>query len=363
MKTIQEGRAVIKAHQGKISKALPVFYNPIMKSNRDISILILKALNKKDMQIALPLAASGIRGIRFLKELPKSLIKTITFNDLDKKAVQSIKNNLKLNNLKNKIEIKNQEANFFLLQSKGFDYIDIDPFGSPNPFLNNSIQRLARDGILAITSTDTSALTGTFPKVTKRKYWAKSFKNELMHELGLRILIRKIQLIGTQFDKALTPILAYYQDHYFRIYFQNKKSKQDCDQILKQHLYFHYNPKTLERKISHNNQKKDYLTAGPLWTGNLFDKKLLKLLNESEKGLEASKKSQRKIKSEDKTIEIIKREADIVGFYDLHKISKVYKIKLKSKEKTISKLKATPTHFSPTAFKSKLEIKQILKKI
>ncbi|MCK4589107.1 MAG: hypothetical protein KAT77_01595 [Nanoarchaeota archaeon] len=347
LKTITEGQAVIKAHTGKISRELPVFYNPVMKSNRDISIEVLKTLNKKNRQIALPLAASGIRGIRFIKELPKSIIKNITFNDFDKKAVNSIKNNLKLNKIKSKkIQIKNQEANLFLLQSTGFDYIDIDPFGSPNPFLNNAIQRLARDGILAVTSTDTSALTGTFPKVTRRKYWATSFKNEMMHELGLRILIRKIQLIGTQFEKALTPILAYYKDHYFRIYFQNKKSKEACDQIIKQHQFFLYNPKTLERKISKYNQENNFIVIGPLWTGDLFNKNLTK-----------------KIRTKDKFLNIIKKESNIVGFYDLHKIAKTYKINIKSTQKTIQNLKATPTHFSTTGFKTNLKIKEILKKI
>lgn len=342
MKT-KEGKAVIQIQPGKITRLLPVFYNPVMKSNRDISIELLRALNKKNLQIALPLAASGIRGIRFLKELPKSMIKSITFNDHNPKAVNAIKNNLKLNNLKNKTTVTNLDANLFLLQSKGFDYIDIDPFGSPNPFLNNAVQRLSRNGVLAATSTDTSALTGTFPKVTRRKYWAESQKNEMMHELGLRILIRKIQLIGTQFDKALLPLLAYYKDHYFRIYFQNKKSKQTCDQILKQHQFFLYNPKTLAREISTYNQKSGFTAIGPLWTGDLFDKKLI-----------------RKIKPDEKIIQTIKKEANLVGFYDLHRIGKIYKKSLKSKEKIIRELKATPTHFSPTGFKSRLPIQKIV---
>ena len=47
-KIINEGD--IKFHapvEKKISKSLPVFYNPIMKLNRDISILLLNALNNK----------------------------------------------------------------------------------------------------------------------------------------------------------------------------------------------------------------------------------------------------------------------------------------------------------------------------
>ena len=92
---VREGKAVIMVKTGKVSKAMGVFYNPIMKLNRDISILLLNSIDRKNMQVALPLAGSGIRGIRFLKELDKGKIKSMSFNDYSTNAVNSIKNNLK----------------------------------------------------------------------------------------------------------------------------------------------------------------------------------------------------------------------------------------------------------------------------
>jgi len=53
-----------------------------------------------------------------------------------------------------------------------------------------------KEGFLAVTATDTSALTGTYPKATKRKYWADSYRTEFLHEQAIRILIRKVQMIG-----------------------------------------------------------------------------------------------------------------------------------------------------------------------
>ncbi|MFP4656924.1 MAG: tRNA (guanine(10)-N(2))-dimethyltransferase, partial [Candidatus Woesearchaeota archaeon] len=53
---------------GKVSKKLPVFYNSVMKLNRDISIEVLKRAFHSPARIALPLAGSGIRGLRFLAE-------------------------------------------------------------------------------------------------------------------------------------------------------------------------------------------------------------------------------------------------------------------------------------------------------
>ena len=94
LEKIRERSAIIVAGKGKISKKLEVFYNPVMKLNRDASVLLLNSVEKDDMQIALPLAATGIRGIRFLLELKKSKIKTISFNDKSEEAVKLVKSNL-----------------------------------------------------------------------------------------------------------------------------------------------------------------------------------------------------------------------------------------------------------------------------
>src|SRR3989338_7793930 len=215
MVIIQEHSAKINIDlpKGDVNAKMEVFYNPVMVSNRNISILLINSIKNKSMRMADPLAGSGIRSLRFLKELNKNKIKSILINDMTEKFEHTFQEFIRLNKVskkdKKKLILMNQEASFLLFQNKGFDYIDIDPFGTPNPFLSAAIAAISRGGILAITATDTAALTGTYPAVTKRKYWGTSLKNYMMHETGLRILIRKIQLLGVQFDKALVPILAY----------------------------------------------------------------------------------------------------------------------------------------------------------
>lgn len=335
--TITEGKAKAIVSEGKISKKLPVFYNPVMKFNRDISVLLLNCINKKDMQMALPLSGTGIRGIRLIKELKKGKIKSISFNDNSENAFKSIKKNLALNKISSKIKVFNQDANLFLLNSSGFDYIDIDPFGSPNHFLNNSIMRLARDGILAVTATDTAALTGTYTNACKRKYWALPLRNELMHEIGLRILIRKIQLIGTQFDKALTPIFSYSKDHYFRVFLRCEKGKKKVDEVIKQYGM--------------------YENSGPLWLGQLWDKKLVSLIEKSNE-LEENKKFLRIIKDESKI--------DVVGFYDINKLAKRNKIKVLPKKNDLinklkkKKFKVAETHFRENSIRTNAKLKDIV---
>ncbi len=341
MKLIKEGKAKIYAdekHEKKISKELEVFYNPKMEMNRDISILFLKSISKlkilkKEISVGLPLAGSGIRGIRLLKET--KFIKYIYLNDYDKTAVKNIQKNIKLNKVdKNNIHISNKDANLFLLESKGFDYIDLDPFGSPNPFLDSSIQRMSRNGILAVTATDTAALTGTYPSTTRWKYWATNYLCPEKHELALRILIRKIQLIGTQYQRALIPLFSYTKEHYYRIFFICEKSKTKAAEIIKQHNY--YTPFFQSRKI------------GPMWTGQLVDVNVIKKMIQLTKNSEL-----------DSFLELIKKESEIdnVGFIDLHEFAKKNKIEGLKHEVFMENLKkkgfkASRTHFSYKAIKT-----------
>lgn len=349
---IKEGKATVKVPiEKKVSKELPVFYNPVMKHNRDISVLLLKSLPDKNLQISLPLAGTGVRGVRFLLELKKGKIKNISFNDLNEKAAELIKENLKLNKLKQnkKIMISNKDANEFLLESSGFDYIDIDPFGTPNPFLDNAIKRLSRNGILAVTATDTGCLAGTFKEACLRKYWALPKKDELMHETGLRILIRKIQLVAAQYGKALIPIFSYFKDHYFRVFFRAEKGKQKVDELLKQHG--------------------DFNDAGPMWLGKLWDFIIIRRMCPS--ASPRQKSSLIEDKELDNFLKTISLESKInaVGFYDVHKIVKKYKLKKVPKsDELIEKLKkknysAARTHFIKTGIRSDISLKEFIELI
>ncbi len=362
---IEEGKARIKiSSEKKISKQMKVFYNPVMKLNRDISILLLDSINKRDMQVALPLAGTGVRGIRFVLELKKGKIKCLVLNDYNKKAVRLIKENLKLNNIKTKdIEVHNKDANNFLLESTGFDYIDVDPFGTPNPFLDAAVKRISREGILAITATDTSSLSGTYPDACLRKYWAFSLKNEFMHESGIRILIRKVQLIGAEHGKALTPLFSYSKEHYFRVFFKCDKSKQKVAKVLKKHGFVLYCKSCLNRTTSDKNSGKCFCGkgfdfAGPMWLGNLWDSKLVKNMIKENKELALNK-----------FLETILEESMMktIGFYDIHTVVKEYKLRrIPKKVLLIEKLKSNgfkvcETHFAPNTIRTNANIKELVK--
>ncbi len=363
MKQITEHSTTIKVAVPKqINAKMPVFYNPAMASNRNISILLLNSIPNKKMDLADPLAGSGIRSLRFLKELKKNKIKRLFVNDNKKDFIKVFNENLKLNNLKKeKFSISSEDAARFQFTQHTenfcgyFDYIDIDPFGSPNPFLSAAIMRIKRKGILAVTATDTAALTGTYPKVTKRKYWAQSFKNYLMHETGLRILIRKIQLQGVQFDKALIPILSYFKDYYFRVYLRSEKGKERCDELLKEHQYFLSCPHCLNYKTSYFNKEwcscgRQFLFSGLLWTGKLFEKKLIEKMAKDNPFPE-----------EQKFLDLLREESqvDVPGFINLHTLAKKLRTETPKMSVALKELKGTRTHFSENGVKTEKRAKDL----
>lgn len=372
MELIKEGKArfyASKAKDGKISKELEVFYNPVMKFNRDISVLLLNNCGLKDMQIADIMAGSGVRGIRFLLELKKGIIRNITVNDYDEGFESLFRKNLRLNAIKKDkhIMVSGEDANLLLWNSKGFDYIDIDPFGSPNDFLESSIVRIARGGILAVTATDTAPLSGTYPATCQRNYWGKPLRNSLMHEIGLRILIRKVQLLGAHHDKALIPIYSYFKDHYNRIFFKCIKSKDECDRLIAQHKYLLYCNKCMTFKSSEYNlemcgrcsEKMTY--SGPLWAGSMCDAKIAELIYKCNKDV-----------SHERFLLTMMQESrldkSILGFYDIHGLCKHHRKKIPNFDVLIQKISSmgyavSRTHFTPLGVKTDMPLDELLKAI
>lgn len=101
---------------------------------------------KKSFTVFEGLAATGLRSLRFAKELPGTLDKVIA-NDLSKDAVRAIELNTKYNDLEGKVVAKQGNCNVSLLLSlaeendiKGFDIIDLDPYGTAAPFIDAAIQ-------------------------------------------------------------------------------------------------------------------------------------------------------------------------------------------------------------------------------
>jgi len=223
---IIEGKAKIRARvsneTGKgPSSASTAFFNPSMKMNRDISIFLARKYNVKTALDGL--SASGIRGIRLVLETD---VEHVTFNDINPASVEYIRNNILWNGInENNFRIESTDVRNLILQDF-YDYIDIDPYGSPVRFVDSIVQN-AGHALCAVSATDTATLSGTYPRTCMRRYFARSAREYFGHEIGLRILLGYIARIAAIYKKQLIPVLSYYQGHYFRIYFRLRPGSPD----------------------------------------------------------------------------------------------------------------------------------------
>ncbi|HLP79775.1 MAG TPA: hypothetical protein VK158_04025 [Acidobacteriota bacterium] len=320
---IQEGSVTLPLTKQPISRKQTVFYNQKMKHNRDISVAILssfKGFANRSVHIALPLEASGVRGIRILKESAPIAKKEfiLSMNDHNPKAIEFMQKLVTQNGVNATITQLDSDA--FFLQAKGFDYIDIDPFGTPNPFLDMAIKRLSRNAILAVTATDTATLCGAYPQVCVREYWANSIHCSWMHEIGLRILIAKIQKIGAQYDRALTPILSYNKDHYMRVYFSCKKSKEASTAVIQTHKPGWMDEKTQEWSLQPH---AGWTQFGPIFCGPLYDFSSI----DKEKFVESLKQSDAYDAWAQTLLDELDVDSKVIGYYNIPWLCKVSKNK------------------------------------
>ena len=101
LKTIEEGLTKIEFPEyEKVSSDAPVFYNPHMELNRDISILALQTFQKeqnREIDICDLFGGSGIRGVRYKNEIDG--VDNVCINDISEVANYYEHHNIKLNNL------------------------------------------------------------------------------------------------------------------------------------------------------------------------------------------------------------------------------------------------------------------------
>lgn len=372
IKTIEEGLTKIQFPEfDKISSEAPVFYNPHMELNRDISILAIQTFQKQEarnINICDLFGGSGIRGVRYKNEI--NGIGDVFINDISETANEYERHNVKLNNLED-IEISQHDASMFLRMHRGeFDVIDIDPFGTPSLFIDSAGYCSHRNSLLCVTATDTSALCGTYKEPCIRKYNAKPYKSEYCHETGIRILAGFVALSLAKYNKAIEVKVSHSTEHYMRLYIEVTKGSKKSDESLKNIGYISHCKGCLYRQTNKGLATsipdvcpecgEKLIHAGPLWVGEIQNEEFIsKMIEESE-----NKKSNTKndvLKLLNCCLEESKSPAT---FYDVHKICKTLKIsapKLDLVFEAIEKegFKAVKTHFNPLGIKTDAPIKKV----
>ena len=350
----------------------PVFYNPHMELCRDISVSAVQVLADEldGIRVCDPLAGVGVRGLRYAKEV-QGVAKVIA-NDRSREASELTKRNIELNGLASLVEVRNEDANVLLWENRGrFNYVDLDPFGSPAPFVDAACAALARRGMLAITATDTAPLSGTHVKACLRRYGARPLKTEYCHELGIRILVGFVQRVAGKHGLALAPVLAHATRHYFRIYLRARRGPSFADELLAQQGYVSHCSACGRRKFiqgaavglpSSCECGSEFIHAGPLWLGRLIDLAFVHAV--------AGDLAKRNFKFGQQELVFLARCAEEANgpptFYDMHELAKRAGASPPKIIGLIGKLRgrgyfASRTHFLGTGFRTNAPMDEIVK--
>ncbi len=272
---------------------LDVFYNPVMVYNRDLGILLLRYYIEhlaphRPIRAADPLAGTGVRSVRIALEVQD--VERVHSNDLNPKAYRLITLNAQLNMVDDKIAAWNMDANALLAQlqfklGEPLLYVDIDPFGSPAPYASQALRATGHRGLAAFTATDLGVLEGGKQRACRRKYWARCAKTPVSKELGLRVLLGYLARVAASNDKAVRPLLAYYADHYYRLYLLVWRGARAADSMLEESLGYavlcREGGPVLVGGMDTATPQAGCVTVGPLWTGPLGDAGIAARLAES----------------------------------------------------------------------------------
>ncbi|HMK45654.1 MAG TPA: tRNA (guanine(10)-N(2))-dimethyltransferase [Methanocella sp.] len=347
MDQVREGNVVIEMGGG-------VFYNPRMEMNRDINVACIACLPEVKSYVDV-MAASGIRGIRVGKEVPREL--DVTVNDWDAGACRLIGRNAAVNGVD--VTVTNYGANT-LLSSTRYDFVDIDPFGTPAPYIDSVCR--AANRAMGITATDTAPLCGAHLRAGVRRYGAFPVKTEYYSEIGLRVLLGKVAREQAKYDKAVRPLLCHATEHYMRLYLAVEHGVANADRMVDQIGFIvdcaacHYRSPLPGLSVTPPGRCPlcggHIRIAGPLWLGRIKDDLFVDMVIEVIRGGVFGKKERAL-----RLLEILRSELDVPAFFDHHRICRDLRATPTGVDVLLETLRgegyrASRTHFSGVGFRT-----------
>ena len=270
-----ESKAERKARLAKLEDDIETEVEAARKQVNFTKLAQESAGNNDGMSIFEALAASGLRSLRYWKEVPG--LRTMVVNDLDPGAIDLARENVRRNGLEDALakeedddanattttqkESNNEQGNIdplkrYNLRQPGiqlqvgdathemymsripptlhpsqynttqskyqmtqYDVIDLDPYGSAAPFLDGALQSIVSGGLMCITCTDMAALGGSHPETCYGRYGAFPVQRSgYLQELALRILLYHVSVIAGRYGRTIRPVLSVGMAFYCRVF-------------------------------------------------------------------------------------------------------------------------------------------------
>mmetsp|Transcript_35202 Transcript_35202/g.81418 ORF Transcript_35202/g.81418 Transcript_35202/m.81418 type:complete len:443 (-) Transcript_35202:1047-2375(-) len=190
--------------------------------NRDINV------NHGGIRILDALAASGLRSIRYAKEIPG--VDSVVVNDLDEAAIELAHCNIASNGCSSEegniphitAHVGDAIHHMYSCMSpskQNFDVIDIDPYGTAAPFLDAAVRTVANGGMLCVTCTDMAAMSGGHPETCYGRLGSMPVpKGKYCQELAIRLTLAAMATIAGRCGRTIRPVLSVGMAFYIRCF-------------------------------------------------------------------------------------------------------------------------------------------------
>lgn len=304
-RVIQEGstRLFVPDLPGPVK--YPSFFNPGGRYVRDVSIVCYRTFategyhQHEKLSFADSLSGTGARGLRVAKELPDFYYK-VFLNDVSPTSLDLARRSARENDIEKGCSFSLEEACAFLVgrkQNDGerFDVVDVDPFGTPSPFVDCALRSVRHQGLLSISATDTAVLCGVYPHVALRKYLGLPIRTDYAHEVGMRLIFGLLAMTSMRLESSIRPVFCHHDMHYFRAYCSveignnfSRQNEKEIGFVLHCFKCSHRLIKTREGFESELGNleprcpdcKAVMKIAGPLWIGKIQSKEFVSKCSE-----------------------------------------------------------------------------------
>jgi tRNA (guanine26-N2/guanine27-N2)-dimethyltransferase len=184
-----------------------------MSGDRDLAVALVRSWSSRRSTAPTGwemTAATGVRGLRLLVEAGP--FEAFTFTEANPEAAHVLSENVRT---RTEARVVCSDAREIPVGAP-FDYVDLDPYGTPAPFLGAALEAVRPGGLLAVTATDMMVLAGVQPGACERRYGAHPIRGRLGPEGGLRILLAFLARTARSHGRSIRPLLCYVRDHHVR---------------------------------------------------------------------------------------------------------------------------------------------------
>ncbi|XP_035683455.1 TRMT1-like protein [Branchiostoma floridae] len=332
------------------------FYNPKMRMNREMVLCALATMAEEKDQLRCldAFGATGIEGILWTKYL-KSKQPQVTIGDIKEETVSLIRRNVRSNGFRVKTEDKKRVADSqdgrtnneegcsiddnsagrkdeevmkkpeievvccdanVLLHQRPFDFVHLDPYGCSVQYLDAAFRNVPKDGIVAVTSTDTSAVYGKCPNVTQRHYNGYITRSEFMREMAVRLILASVVRAAARCNKGVDVLLSLVAEHFLLVIVRVQRGPSYADACLErvqgvihcqlcQERVFQPNDRMLNENsytflpctCHAGTPGKTAALLGPVWSGPVFNLEFLKKMFLTCRGLLVSPTTRNHLKT------------------------------------------------------------------